>query len=110
MNPQMAILMALLGGGAGGQPFDTGAGNQMSSNSEILNALQGHSPVNVNPNYASTVSRFFNRSPLSGSPAFTGASPMQSGAAGNNASRAQTGHSSFMPTDFSNAMQKWVGP
>lgn len=113
MNPQLLMqIMQLLGGsGASGQQQpNAGASNQMPDNTAVLNALQGFSPVNVNPNYGSTVSRFFNKSPLAGAQAFTGAGPLQPGRAGNNAQRGGMGHSSFMPTDFANSMQKWIGP
>lgn len=118
MDPQqLMLLMAILGGGQFGQSgqtassgFDNGLNSSMPDNNEMLGALQGVSPVNVNPNYGSTVRRFFDQNPLAGSQAFTGASPLQPGAAGNNATRAGTGHSSFMPTDFASSMQRWVGP
>lgn len=109
MNLQ-ALLMALLSGGGSQQQGEFGAsGAGGPGNSDIMSALQGFSPVNLNPNYGQTVARFFNQNPLVGSPGFTGASPLQPGAAGNNAVRAQTGHDSFMPTDFNSAMQRWVG-
>jgi hypothetical protein len=117
MNPQLALLMALLSGNMGGggmgsqlpqqgqQGMDVGAGN-----SDILNALRGPSPVNSNPNYGSTVSRFFDQSPLAGAQPYQGSGPLQAGTAGNNAVRGGSGHSSFLPTDFNSSMQKWVGP
>lgn len=110
MNPIQLMLMALMGGSGsqGNSEFSSGFGGDQ--NSDIMNALQGFSPVNFNPNYSSTVGRFFNQNPVAGTPAFTGASPLASGAAGNNAQRAQSGHSSFMPTDFNSSMQKWMGP
>src|SRR5687767_12771151 len=118
MDQQLALLMALLsgggmgGGGSPGSSFNSGQqpGQAQPGNSDIMGALQGFSPVNVNPNYGSTVGRFFNQSPLSGAQAFTGSGPLQPGASGQNATRAGTGHSSFMPTDFTNSMQRWVGP
>lgn len=111
MNQQLALLMALLGmGGSGSQQgFDSGMNSSMPDNSDIMQALRGISPVNTNPVYGSTVGRFFDKSPLAGAQAFTGANPLQSGASGNNAVRGGVGHSSFMPTDFSSSMQRWVG-
>jgi hypothetical protein len=114
MDQQLALLMALLSGGgsmgssSSNSGVNTGATSSMPGNSDILQALQGFSPVNVNPNYGSTVNRFFNRSPLAGGQAFTGANALQSGASGNNAFRGGTGHSSFLPTDFGSSMQKWT--
>lgn len=111
MNQQLALLMALLSGGSmgGNQGFDTGMNSSLPGNNDIMNALQGFSPVNANPNYGSTVSRFFDKSPLAGAQAFTGANPLQPGASGNNAARGGSGHPSFMPTDFNSSMQKWIG-
>ncbi len=121
MNPQvMALLQALMGQsgsmpGLGSQVGQVGdfhnftlGGAQDGGNDAIARAVGGFSPVNQNPNYGNTVSRFFNQNPLAGSQAFTGANPLQSGAAGNNAARSFRGHSSFLPTDFSTAMQQWT--
>lgn len=112
MNQQLALLMALMGGMGSGasQGFDSGMNSSLPNNNDILQALRGFSPVNTNPVYGSTVSRFFDRSPLAGAQAFTGANPLQAGASGNNAVRSNSGHSSFMPTDFNNNMQRWIGP
>lgn len=121
MNPQiMALLQALMGGGSnslgfGDQPNLVGdyrdftlGGAQSGGNEAIARAVGGYSPVNQNPNYGNTVSRFFNQNPLAGSQAFTGANPLQSGSAGQNAMRSFKGHSSFLPNDFSSAMQQWI--
>ncbi len=116
MDPQiMALIQALLGGGMGGQQVSDGGFSQFAQgspqetpNDAISRAVGGFSPVNQNPNYGNTVARFFNQNPLAGSSSFTGASPLQAGMAGNNASRSFKGSSSFMPTDFGSTMRQWT--
>lgn len=118
MNPQIqAILQAILGvGSTVQQPFAEGGDFQQFSmgggfnndNNALMRAVGGFTPVNINPNYGGTVNRFFSQNPLAGPKAFTGASPLQSGSAGNNAVRGGSGHSSFMPNDFNSTMQQWM--
>lgn len=115
MNPQIQALLQALMGMSGSTPtqgndfqqFSMGGG-QDNSNSSIMRALGGTSPVNLNPNYGSTVGRFFNQNPLAGAQPFTGTTPLQAGMAGNNAVRGGRGHSSFIPNDFSSSMQQWT--
>lgn len=78
----------------GQQPFGEG-----------LNPLGTFSPVNRNPNYASTVGRFFENSPLAGNRGFQPTRPLQSGLAGNNASRGNNYWPSLGPQNHNATMQ-----
>lgn len=122
MDPQTMALLQFLMGGMGGMgqqssgqdglgdeysQFTLG-GAQSGGNEAIQRAIGGFSPVNQNPNYGSTVTRFFDQNPLAGSKPFTGANPLQPGNAGANATRSSSGHSSFLPNDFGTSMQRWT--
>lgn len=116
----MALLQALMGGmggmgSPGGMQGSDGGFSQFTlgqpgetENESIARAIGGFSPVNQNPNYGGTVSRFFNQNPLAGSTPYTGANPLKPGTAGNNAARSFSGSSSFIPTDFGSSMRQWT--
>lgn len=125
MDPQLqAILQALLGGA--NQPQAIGqmgfsqssqlGGNlpgmqqQQPDDQGIMNFLNNDSGhLNYNPNFASTIGNFFEQNPMAGPKPFAGASPLQSGPAGNNAMRGgQSQFNSFLPNPAS-SMSSWTG-
>jgi len=115
MNDQLiqAILQMLSQGGLGqgaqnqspGGPQQPSVPTGQQPCGEGLNPLASFSPVNLNPNYASTVGRFFNTSPLAGGNRFQGRAPVQSGLAGNNAARGGSYWSTLSRPDHNATMQ-----